>query len=63
VQQAAFRLVVAVADQQPWRLVPRVQNHAVGGVELLQVIARRAKVLDVFPRLVELENMVAGVTV
>ena len=62
-QQAAFGLVVAVADQEAGRVVTRVERHAVGGVEFLETVPLGPKVHQVLPGLVELENMVARVAV
>ena len=62
-QQAPLGRVVAVADQQPWRVVACVQRHAVRGAEFLEAIPFDAKVHQVLAGLVELEDVIAGVTV
>src|SRR4029453_8273140 len=62
-QEAPLRLVVAVADQEARRVIARVQSHAVRGIEFLEAVPLDSEVLQVFPRLVELEDVVAPVTV
>ena len=63
VQETAAGLVVAVADQQAVRLVAGIERHAVRGVELPRAVAFRAKVHQVLPGFVELEDDVTGVAV
>jgi hypothetical protein len=63
VQQTALGFVITVADQQTIGLIARIQCHAVGCVELLEVVSFLAEMLQVFPRLVELEDRVAGISV
>ena len=62
-KQAPFRLVVSIANQQARRLVTRVEGHAVSRVELLQTVSLRPEVRQVFSGPVELEDLVACITV
>lgn len=62
-EQAALWLVIAVADQQAGRVVSRVERHAVGRVEFLETVPLGPEVHQVFPGLVELEDVIARVPV
>ncbi len=62
-QESTFRFVVSVANQQSCRFVTRIQSHAVRGVELLELIPFASKMHQVLPCLVELENVVACVSI
>ena len=63
VDQPPLRLVVAVADEEPGRVVARIERHPVGGVELLHPVAGDAEVLQILAALVESEDMIRGVAV
>ena len=61
--QSPLGLVVAIADENSWRVVTRVQCHPMRGVELLQTVALRTEVHQVLAGLVVLEDVVAGVAI
>src|SRR5690606_6518826 len=62
-QQASLRLVIAVTDQQAWRVVASIQSHAVRRIELLQPIAFGPEVHQIFSSPVKFENGVAGIAI
>ena len=62
-QESAFGLVVAVTDEESGGIVAGVECHAVGGVELFEVIAFLAEVFDVFAVAVIDKDVIAGVAI
>jgi hypothetical protein len=63
VNQAAFRLMIAIADQEARRIIARVQGHSMRRVELFERVSLGAEMHQVFSVFVELEDVVARVTV
>ena len=61
--QAALRFVVAIAYEKPVRFIAGIQNHAVSRIELLHSIPLLAEVHQVLAVLIELEDVIAGVTI
>ena len=61
--QTALGLVIPVADQQTGWSITSIQSHSMSRVELFQAVTLGAEVHQVFAGFVELENMVAGITI
>ena len=62
-QQATFGLMVAVTNEQAIWLVAGVKCHAVSRVEFLLAVPLFAEMHEVLAGLVELENVIACVTI
>ena len=61
--QTSLRGVIAIADQKSRRLIACIQRHSVRGIELLEIVPLGAEVHQVLAGFVELEDMVAGISI
>src|SRR4051794_41428316 len=62
-KQPPLGLMIAITYKQARRFISSVEHQSVRGVDLFEIVALRAKILQVLAGLIELEDVVAGVAV
>ena len=62
-QQTTIGFVIAITDQQTWRVVTSIERHSMRGVELFEFVSFDTEMFNVFAGLIVFDNVIAGVSV